>query len=120
MRSQLAPVFPAGDGPSLVDLVAIEAEWPVIEAELDLLDAEIRLIYAEDRGGPSVLDWRRYRRAEARVVRAVAEVAARPVHACGLADLYEVGLIDCGCKILRCRECGSDQASHLPVYGCSA
>jgi hypothetical protein len=45
---------------------------------MDLLDAEITLIYAADRGGPSPLDWRRLRRAEARVTRVAAELAARP------------------------------------------
>lgn len=72
MRKRLAltPVEP-----SAADLAAIEQEWPLIEAELDLLDAEIRLLYAADHGGPTVLDWRRLRRAEARVIRAAAELA---------------------------------------------
>lgn len=73
MRKRLAHIEPTPD-----DLAAIEAEWPLIAAELDLLDAEITMLYAEDRGGPTALDWRRLRRAEARVVRAAAEVAARP------------------------------------------
>ncbi|MEV4638338.1 DUF6284 family protein [Actinoplanes sp. NPDC049548] len=60
------------------DLAAIEAEWPLIEAELYVLDAEIALISAADHGGPSPLDWRRLRRAEARVIRVAAELAARP------------------------------------------
>ena len=60
------------------DLSAIEAEWPLIDAELSVLDAEITLIYAADHGGPSPLDWRRLRRAEARVTRVAAELAARP------------------------------------------
>ncbi|GAB3157633.1 hypothetical protein GCM10027290_59020 [Micromonospora sonneratiae] len=64
------------DGPSSAELAAIEMEWPLIAAELDLLDAEIAMLYAEDRGGPTVLDWRRVRRAEAAVTRA-AEVVAR-------------------------------------------
>ncbi|TDC28803.1 hypothetical protein E1211_27180 [Micromonospora sp. 15K316] len=59
------------------ELGAIESEWPLIAAELDLLDAEITMLYAEDRGGPTVLDWRRLRRAEAGVTRAAAELAAR-------------------------------------------
>ncbi|MEV6367558.1 DUF6284 family protein [Micromonospora musae] len=59
------------------DLAAIDAEWPLIAAELDVLDAEITMLYAEDRGGPSPLDWRRLRRAEAGVTRAAAELAAR-------------------------------------------
>ncbi|MEO3778611.1 DUF6284 family protein [Micromonospora sp. B11E3] len=72
MRKRLAPVT---DEPTAADLAAIEAEWPLIVAELDLLDAEIRLIYAEDHGGPTALDWRRLRRAEARVTRAAADLA---------------------------------------------
>ena len=66
------------DEPSTAELVAIDAEWPLIVAELDVLDAEITLIYAADQGGPSPLDWRRLRRAEARVTRVAAELAARP------------------------------------------
>ncbi|MFF3868013.1 DUF6284 family protein [Micromonospora sp. NPDC001898] len=62
-------------GPSAVDLAAIEQEWPLIAAELDVLDAEITLLYAEDHGGPTVLDWRRLRRAESRVTRAAADLA---------------------------------------------
>ena len=64
--------------PSDDDLSAIEAEWPLIEAELSVLDAEITNVYAAERGGPSPLDWRRLRRAEARVTRVAAELAARP------------------------------------------
>jgi Family of unknown function (DUF6284) len=66
------------DGPSAADLDAIEAEWPLIAAELDLLDAQIATIYAADHGGPTVLDWRRLRRAEARALAVAAELAARP------------------------------------------
>jgi hypothetical protein len=66
------------DGPSPDDLAAIEAEEPLIAAELDLLDAEIHNLYAADRGGPFPMDWRRLRRAEARVTRVAAELAARP------------------------------------------
>ncbi|WP_233625288.1 DUF6284 family protein [Actinoplanes sp. ATCC 53533] len=66
------------DGPSAADLDAIEAEWPLIAAELDLLDAEITLIYAADHGGPTTLDRRRLRRAQAAVTRVAAELAARP------------------------------------------
>src|SRR5947208_1947195 len=55
------------DEPSAVDLAAIEAEWPLIEAEMALVDAEIHLLTVH--GGPSTLDWRRLRRAEARVMR---------------------------------------------------
>ena len=69
--------IPFGE-PTSEDLSAIEAEWPLIEAELSVLDAEISLINAADHGGPSPLDWRRLRRAEARVTRVAAELAARP------------------------------------------
>ncbi|MER5701436.1 DUF6284 family protein [Micromonospora sp. NPDC002296] len=62
--------------PTAADLAAIDTEWPLIAAELDVLDAEITLIYAEDKGGPTDLDWRRLRRAEARVTRAAADLAA--------------------------------------------
>jgi hypothetical protein len=65
-------------GPSMGELGAIEAEWPLIAAELDVLDAEIAWINAADHGGPSPLEWRRLRRAEARVIRAAAELAVRP------------------------------------------
>ncbi|GLW31231.1 DUF6284 family protein [Actinoplanes regularis] len=64
--------------PTAADLSAIEAEWPLIEAELLLLDAEIAWINAADHGGPSPLDWRRLRRAEARVTRVAVELAVRP------------------------------------------
>ncbi|PMR58480.1 hypothetical protein C1A38_24575 [Verrucosispora sp. ts21] len=63
--------------PTAADLAAINAEWPLIAAELDVLDAQITLIYAEDHGGPTTLDWRRLRRAEARVTRTAASVATR-------------------------------------------
>ncbi|WP_431928545.1 DUF6284 family protein [Micromonospora wenchangensis] len=69
---------PAEMEPTPVDLAAIDAEWPLIAAELDVLDAEISLFYADDRGGPSPLDWRRLRRAESRVTRVAAELAGRP------------------------------------------
>ena len=74
MRTHLGPVTAE---PTAADLAAIDAEWPLIAAELDLLDAEITLIYAEDHGGPTELDWRRVRRAEARVTRAVTDTATR-------------------------------------------
>ena len=67
-----------GDEPSAADLTAIEAEWPLIAAELDVLDAEISLINATDNGGPSTLDWRRLRRAEARVTRVATDLVVRP------------------------------------------
>ncbi|MFF5176961.1 DUF6284 family protein [Micromonospora sp. NPDC000316] len=63
-------------GPTAADLAAIEREMPLIDAEIDLVDAELRVLTAE--GGPSPLDWRRLRRAEARVTRVAAELAARP------------------------------------------
>jgi hypothetical protein len=62
-------------GPTGDDLAAIEAEWPLIEAELALLDAEIRALTAE--GGPSPLGWRRLRRAEQRVMRAMAALLSQ-------------------------------------------
>ncbi|EWM67796.1 MULTISPECIES: DUF6284 family protein [unclassified Micromonospora] len=74
MRKHLAPVAAE---PSAADLAAIESEWPLIAAELDVLDAEITMLYAEDHGGPSPLDWRRLRRAEARVTRAAADLSTR-------------------------------------------
>ncbi|MEU4420627.1 DUF6284 family protein [Actinoplanes sp. NPDC024001] len=64
------------DEPSDAELDAIEAEWPLIAAELDLLDAEISILNADDRGGPTVLDWRRLRRAEAQVTRVAVELAS--------------------------------------------
>jgi hypothetical protein len=72
VRKRLARI----DGPSSTDLAAIESEWPLIAAELDVLDAEISLLYAEDRGGPTPMDWRRLRRAEARVTKSAADIAA--------------------------------------------
>ena len=63
--------------PTAHDLAAIEDEWPVIDAELAVLDAQIAMLYAEDRGGPTALDWRRLRRAEARLTRAAADLVSR-------------------------------------------
>ncbi|ABP52556.1 DUF6284 family protein [Salinispora tropica] len=74
MRKHLVPV---ATEPTAADLAAIEREWPLIAAELDLLDAEITLLYAEDRGSPTEFDWRRLRRAEARVTRAAADLPTR-------------------------------------------
>ena len=71
-------LHPIIDEPSASELDAIEAEWPLIAADLDVLDAEIAIINAADHGGPTVLDWRRLRRAEAHVTRVAAELAARP------------------------------------------
>jgi hypothetical protein len=64
--------------PTTAELAAIEDEWPLIAAEIDVVDAEIAWINAADHGGPTALDWRRLRRAEARVTRVAAELAARP------------------------------------------
>lgn len=72
------PLRPHQNEPSHEALTAVEAEWPLIEAELSLLDAEISLINAADHGGPSPLDWRRLRRAEARVTRVAAKLAVQP------------------------------------------
>ncbi|MEU8182553.1 DUF6284 family protein [Micromonospora sp. NPDC049047] len=74
MRNRLALITAE---PTAADLAAIDTEWPLIAAELDVLDAEITMLYAEDHGGPTALDWRRLRRAEARVTRAAAEVSTR-------------------------------------------
>ncbi|WBC17737.1 DUF6284 family protein [Micromonospora sp. WMMA1998] len=74
MRKHFAAVATA---PTAADLAAIDTEWPLIAAELDVLDAEITMLYAEDHGGPSPLDWRRLRRAEARVTRAAADLSTR-------------------------------------------
>jgi len=63
------------DEPTSADLDAIEVEWPLIEAEIALVDAEIRILCAD--GAPSELDWRRLRRAEARVLREAADFIAR-------------------------------------------
>jgi hypothetical protein len=65
----------ADAGPTAEDLAAIEAQWPLIEAELAVVDAEVRMASADS---PSDLDWRALRRAQARVLRAAAEVYARP------------------------------------------
>ncbi|GAB3814525.1 DUF6284 family protein [Kribbella italica] len=65
------------EDPSAADLAEIEQEWPLIAAELDLLDAEIAYITA----GPaaSVLDRRRVRRAERRVLAVSRELATDEV-----------------------------------------
>jgi hypothetical protein len=63
--------------PTADDLAAIDAEWPRIDAELDVLNAEIAMLYAADRGGPTALDWRRLRRAEAKVTKVAADLADR-------------------------------------------
>jgi hypothetical protein len=56
-----------GGEPTVADLAAIEAEWPLISAELDVLDAEITILSTKR---PTALDWRRLRRAEAGLIRA--------------------------------------------------
>ena len=63
--------------PTPADLAAIEDEWPRIAAEIDVVDAQIALINAADRGGPTPMDWRRLRRAEAHVTKVAAELADR-------------------------------------------
>ncbi len=64
--------------PTAADLATIETETPLIDAELLWLDAEISILDADERGGPTDLDWRRLRRAEARVIRETfAHVARR-------------------------------------------
>jgi hypothetical protein len=72
LRKELTPVMvydlpPDAVGPTDADLAAIEAEWPLIEAEMALVDAEILMLTGQ--GGPTAMDWRRLRRAEARVIR---------------------------------------------------
>lgn len=64
----------SSEGPSAVELAEIEQEWPLIAAELELLDAEISYVTA----GPavSVLDRRRVRRAQRRVLAATRDLAA--------------------------------------------
>lgn len=74
MRKHLALI---ATEPTAADLAAIDTEWPLIAAELDVLDAEITMLYAEDHGGPTALDWRRLRRAEARVTRTAADLTTR-------------------------------------------
>jgi hypothetical protein len=64
-------------GPSAVELAEIEREWPLIAAELDLLDAEIATLAAGGR--LSLLDRRRVRRAERRVLEVGRELAAEGV-----------------------------------------
>jgi hypothetical protein len=62
----------ASEEPTAADLATIEREWPLIAAELDLLDAQIA--YLNVGPSPSVLDRRRVRRAERRVLDATREL----------------------------------------------
>jgi hypothetical protein len=73
----------ASQEPSAADLAGIEQEWPLIAAELDLLDAQIAFINA----GPyaSVLDRRRVRRAERRVLDVSRELTGAEIAADGAA-----------------------------------
>jgi len=65
---------PDEDGPTSLDLAAIEAEWPLIAAEMDLTAAEIRVLTEPH---PTALDWRRLRRAEHRVAQEAKALASR-------------------------------------------
>jgi hypothetical protein len=116
--------FP-GDGPSLVDLVAIVAEWPQIEADIEALadpdevDRLVAEIEAIETGMPAPR--RRRRRVERRLIKDTLTLIQG--HTCNPWNLVEVALTsDCrfGCKILRCPDCGGEQVSHRAVYGCSA
>ncbi|TDO35886.1 hypothetical protein EV643_121161 [Kribbella sp. VKM Ac-2527] len=71
------------EGPTAAELAEIAQEWPLIAAELDLLDAEISFITA----GPaaSVLDRRRIRRAQRKVLAASRELAVYETAADGAA-----------------------------------
>jgi Family of unknown function (DUF6284) len=71
----MLPPVGANDGPTPADLADIDEEWPLIAAELALVDAEIAAMCAI--GGPSELDRRRIRRAEADVARQAIAHAAR-------------------------------------------
>jgi hypothetical protein len=101
----------ASDEPSPADLAAIEAEMPLIEAELDLLDAQIREINA----GPaaSVLDRRRVRRAESRVLtvkRRLAELEVSPALPCGCDGNVVRSTLRKGGEM--CGRCGSTWDRH--------
>ncbi|WP_432882565.1 DUF6284 family protein [Kribbella sp. CA-245084] len=71
------------EGPTAADLAAIEREWPQIAADLELLNAQIELMKA----GPfaSVLDWRRVRRAERRMLDLAGSIADRRTETEGVA-----------------------------------
>jgi Family of unknown function (DUF6284) len=68
--SMMTPNDRVDQEPTGAELAAIEAEWPLVEAELAVLDAEIAALSAA--GGPSPLDWRRWRRAQRRLLAALA------------------------------------------------
>ena len=51
------------EGPSLAELAAIDAEWPVIEAEMNVVDAEITVLTGPGHTTTDV-EWRRLRAAE--------------------------------------------------------
>lgn len=55
--------------PTIVELLAIEAEWPLIAAELAVVEAQCRFL-----GSPDVLTRRALRRAVTSLTRAYAEV----------------------------------------------
>ncbi len=73
----------SSEEPTAAELAEIEQEWPLIAAELELLDAEISYIVA----GPaaSVLDRRRVRRAQRRVLAAGRELTADEIATDGAA-----------------------------------
>jgi hypothetical protein len=62
--------------PTAGDLAEIDDEWPLIAAEISVVEAEIAMLCAP-AGGASEIDWRRLRRAQARVLREAAAYAAR-------------------------------------------
>ena len=80
MNSIASPPAPGPDdepdGPSLAELAAIEAEWPVIEKEIELVDAEIAVLTGPGRK-PTDLEWQRLRAAERAVLAAWLVFAAR-------------------------------------------
>ena len=95
-----------GEEPTAADLAGIEQEWPLIAAELDLLDAQIAFINA----GPyaSVLDRRRVRRAERRVLTVERKLEARAgarVLPCGCPENVVTSVLRGGGE--QCSACGS-------------
>lgn len=75
---------PMDEGPTDAELREIEREWPALEAELALVDEEIRVLTVE--GGPTLLDWRRLRRAEHRALMARHLVYGTPAPAALVED----------------------------------